>query len=121
MSVQTMESMVKWVDDNVLEDPSLENMSAFVGYSPFYCSSKFREHVGITYKQYLAKRRLDIAGRLLITSNDKITDIAHKCGFSSSESLSRAFLSVYSCTPSQYRKQYCHNGKASYDKQTWAE
>jgi len=48
MSVQTMESMVKWVDNNVMENPTLESMSSHAGYSQYYCSSKFREHVGIT-------------------------------------------------------------------------
>lgn len=106
MSVQTMESMVKWVNDNVLANPTLENMSAHVGYSPYYCSTKFREHTGITYKQYLAKCKLDKAAHFVVSSNNSITDIAHECGFSSSESLARAFVRNYHFTPSDYRKQY---------------
>ena len=106
MSVQTMESMVKWVDNNVMENPTLESMSSHVGYSPYYCSSKFREHVGITYKQYVAKCRLQAAIRLLEVSDDKIIDIAFNCGYSSSEALSRAFIKEYKCTPTQYRKRH---------------
>jgi len=98
--------MVKWVDNNVMENPTLESMSSHVGYSQYYCSSKFREHVGITYKQYVAKCRLEAAVCLLVASDDKIIDIAFKCGYSSSESLSRAFLKVYKCTPTQYRKRH---------------
>jgi len=106
MSVKTMESMVKWVDNNVLENPTLESMSSHVGYSPYYCSSKFREHVGITYKQYLAKSRLEAAIHFLVSSDDKIIEIAFKCGYSSSESLSRAFIKAYKCSPTQYRKRH---------------
>ena len=105
MSVQTMESMVRWVDDNIFEEPSLEKMSAHVGYSPYYCSSKFREYTGITYKRYLAKCKLVVAEQLLIISNESITAIAHRCGFSSLESFSRAFINANNCTPSQYRKK----------------
>lgn len=104
MSVQTMESMVKWVDNNVMENPTLESMSSHVGYSPYYCSTKFREYAGITYKQYVAKCRLEAAVRLLVASDDRIIDIAFKCSYSSSESLSRAFIKAYKCTPTQYRK-----------------
>jgi len=106
MSVQTMESMVKWVDNNIMENPTLQSMSSHVGYSSYYCSSKFREYTGITYKQYVAKCRLEAAVRLLVTSDDKIIDIAFHCGYSSSEALSRAFTKVYKCTPTQYRRQH---------------
>lgn len=112
MSIQTMESMVQWVDDNVLAAPTLENMSAYVGYSPYYCSTKFREHIGITYKQYLAKRKLSIAMHYIVTTDHRITDIAHTCGFSSSESLSRSFMRAYHVTPSEYRKMYGRQGSS---------
>lgn len=106
MSVQTMESMVKWVEDNVIENPTLENMSSHVGYSLYYCSTKFREYTGITYKQYLAKCKLNEAACLLIKSDVKIIDIAFVCGYLSSESFSRAFMKAYKCTPTQYRKSH---------------
>ena len=105
MSVQTMESMVKWVDNNIMENPTLESMSSHVGYSSYYCSSKFREYTGITYKQYVAKCRLEAVVSLLAATDEKIIDIALTCGYSSSEALSRAFLKAYNCTPTEYRKQ----------------
>lgn len=106
MSVQTIKSMVAWVDRHVLENPTLENMSAYVGYSPYYCSSKFREYTGVTYKQYLAKCRLKAAMGMLISSDHKITEIALKCGYSSSESLARSFMDACRCTPTEYRRQH---------------
>jgi len=106
MSIQTMESMVKWVDDNVMHNPSLENMSSYVGYSPYYCSSKFREHTGVTYKQYLAKQKLLYAAKLLISTEDKIVDVALRCSYASPEALTRAFTKAYQCTPTQYRERY---------------
>ncbi len=106
MSVQTMESMVKWVDTHVMENPTLENMSSHVGYSQYYCSAKFREYTGVTYKQYLAKSKLIAAADLLLSSKAKIIDIAFQCSYSSSESFSRAFMKVYNCTPTEYRKEH---------------
>ncbi|MCC5467960.1 AraC family transcriptional regulator, partial [Pelosinus sp. Bkl1] len=47
--------MAKWVENNITENPSLQDMSSYVGYSPYYCSTKFREHMGMTYKQFLAQ------------------------------------------------------------------
>jgi AraC family multidrug resistance transcriptional activator len=104
MSVQTIETMAKWVEHNITENPSLTEMSSYVGYSTYYCSAKFSEHMGLTYKQYLSQCRLKAASSDLCTTNDKITDIAFKYGYSSSESFSRAFSLKFKCSPSQYRK-----------------
>nr|WP_245561108.1 AraC family transcriptional regulator [Desulfoscipio gibsoniae] len=79
-------------------------MSSYVGYSPFYCSAKFREHMGMTYKQFLAQCRLKAAVRDLCGTDDSITDIAYRCGYSSSESLARAFAAAFQCSPRQYRR-----------------
>jgi AraC-like DNA-binding protein len=104
MSVQTIETMVKWVENKVTENPTLKEMSSYVGYSPFYCSSKFKEHMGVSYKQFLSKCRLTAATNDLRSTNDKIIDIALRYGYSSSESLTRAFTKRFKCSPTQYRK-----------------
>lgn len=103
MSVQTIESMAKWVENNITESPTLKKMSLHVGYSPFYCSAKFHEHMGMTYKQFLAECRVRAAADDLRETDDKITDIAYRYGYSSSESLTRAFVTVFKCSPRQYR------------------
>lgn len=104
MSVQTIESMAKWVENNITENPSLQDMSSYVGYSPYYCSAKFHEHMGMTYKQFLAQCRLKAAAYDLCMTNDKITDIAFRYGYSSSEAFARAFSQAFQCPPRQYRK-----------------
>ncbi len=107
MSVQTIEAMAKWVEKNVAKAPAptLKDMSSHVGYSPFYCSAKFREHMGMTYKQFLSQCRIRAAANDLLNTNDKITDIAFRYGYSSSESLTRAFTLMFSCSPRQYRSR----------------
>ncbi len=104
MSIKTIENMVQWIEDNIADSPTLASMSDYVGYSPYYCSSKFHENVGITFKQYLAKRRLALASEEVKTTRSRLLDIALKYGFSSQESFSRAFSVAFDCTPSQYRR-----------------
>lgn len=106
MSVQTVETMAKWVENNITESPTLKEMSSYVGYSPFYCSAKFREHMGMTYKQFLAQCRLKAAVGDLCSTQDKITEIALRYGYSSAESLTRAFVVAFQCSPRQYRKSW---------------
>lgn len=105
LSLKTIEDMVDWVEINLSQNPTLEDMSHFVGYSAFYCSAKFHEVVGISFKEYLLKRKLARAALELQVSKDRIIDIAVKYGFSSNEAFTRAFYRNFGYTPCQYRKQ----------------
>lgn len=100
-----MEKMVEWVEDNIKENPTLGEMSDHVRYSSFYCSIKFHDYVGITFKQYIAKRRISLAEKEIKTTNRRFLDIALDYGFSTQEAFTRAFTKAYGCTPSKYRKQ----------------
>ncbi len=105
MSVETIVNMVNWIEDNITENPTLTEMSNYVGYSPFYCSSRFHENVGITFKKYISKRRLSLAAIEVKNTHYRLLDIALKYGFSSQETFTRAFVGTYGCTPNQYRKR----------------
>ena len=104
MSVKTIENMINWVEANLKEEPTLERMSDYVGYSSFYCSAKFHEAVGITFKEYVIRRKLTQAAIEIQESNHRIIDIALKYGFSSNEAFSRAFQKMYGTSPRQFRK-----------------
>lgn len=104
MSVKTIETMINWVETNLKNEPTLEKMSDYVGYSSFYCSAKFHEVVGISFKEYVMRRKLTLAAKDLKETNLKIIDIAVKYGFSSNEAFSRAFYKKIGYTPSQFRK-----------------
>lgn len=104
MSVKTIVSMVNWVEENLEECPTLEEMSDFVGYSPCYCSAKFHEYVGVSFKDYIQKRQLSMAAIALQRTKHRIIDIAIQYGFSSHEAFTRAFVRAYGYTPFQYRK-----------------
>ena len=103
MSIKTVDNMVNWIEGNITNNPTLAEMSNHVGYSQFYCSNKFHEHIGITFKQYLSKRRLTLAAIDVKNTQDRLLDIALKYGFSCQESFTRAFVDA-GCTPNQYRK-----------------
>ena len=96
--------MIDWVEANLQEDPTLEKMSDYVGYSSFYCSAKFHEILGVSFKEYVLRRRLTQAAFDLRETDHKIIDIAIKYGFSSNEAFSRAFNKIYGYSPSRFRK-----------------
>ena len=105
MSAKTIESMVNWIEENLMEKPTLEELSNHVGYSSYYCSAKFHEIVGITLKQYVVKRRLSLAAMEVRDTHNRLLEIAVKYGYSSQEAFTRAFNDAFGCTPYQCRKK----------------
>ncbi len=105
MSKQTIETMVDWIEENITEDATLEKMSSYVGYSSYYCSAKFHEITGISFKLYLNKRKLSLAALDLLESSDRIIDIAFRYGFSSHEAFTRSFFREFELSPSKFRRE----------------
>lgn len=101
---EATQKMIYWIEEHLTENPSLLEMSRQIGYSPYYCSNRFHEIVGMTIKSYVAGRKLARATLDIRDTNERILDIALKYGYSSQEALTRAFMSAYGCTPAAYRK-----------------
>ena len=102
---EAIQKMIDWIEENLTDKPTLQQMSEYIGYSPYYCSVRFHEICGVTIKNYVAGRRLARAAIELRDTDERIIDIAVKYGFSSQESLTRAFRWLFGCTPAAYRKK----------------
>ena len=101
---EAIQKMIYWIEDNLTENPSLLEMSKQIGYSPYYCSNRFHEIVGMTIKSYISGRRLSKATLEIRDTKDRILDIAVRNGYSSQEALTRAFVNAFGCTPAAYRR-----------------
>lgn len=101
---RALQKMIGYLEEHIAENPTLEQMARQIGYSPYYCSSRFSQIVGMNIRSYLAGRRLCRAAIALRDSDERILDIAIACGYSSQEALTRAFVRAFSCTPGAYRK-----------------
>lgn len=102
--VYAVQKLINWIDDHVIENPSLSEISRQVGYSPWYCSEQFHRVAGMTIKEYMAKRRLCLAALALRDTDRSVVDIAYEYGFSSQQALTRAFKNAYGCAPAAYRR-----------------
>ena len=102
--ILAVQKLIDWIDEHAAENPSLSDISKQVGYSPWYCSEQFHHVVGMTIKDYMAKRRLTLAALAMRDTDIPLIDIALMYGFSSQQALTRAFTNAYGCAPFAYRK-----------------
>lgn len=94
--------MIDWIEDNLKNEFSLDKLSNYMGYSPYYCSFKFHQVTGISIRRYVLLRRLYLSTKDL-ASGRKILDIAFDYKYSSQEAYSRAFKAVFGLNPREFQ------------------
>jgi AraC-like DNA-binding protein len=95
--------------DAHMGDPelSVEDIAGATAVSTRYLHSLF-QGTGETCRQYLTRRRLEAAHQLLTTQvHLPITEIAHRCGFDSPSSFSRAYRASHGIAPREARARGC--------------
>ena len=95
---------VHFVDDNYRTDISRDAACGLAGMSPSHFSRTFRKVVGMSYQEYVNRKRIAKAKELLRTSPQSIADIAAYVGFADNTGFGRIFKKVTGYTPSAYRK-----------------
>ena len=87
------------------DDVSLAGLARELGMSKYHLSRRFKEAVGVTFRSYLLRTRLERAKVLLGRSQDSITEVAHAVGFSDLPRFDKLFKRYSGLTPSAYRAQ----------------
>lgn len=101
-------TVCQFIDASFRENLTLEQAAEIAGFSKFHFSRLFKEFTGVTFQEYLTRRRIRQAEELLTDSNISITDIALASGFSSVSNFNRSFRICNHCSPSQFRKKLIH-------------
>ena len=94
----------QFMGQHYMDDISAADIAKAAGYSPNYLSRRFREAAGIGAHEYLMFIRLQRAALELVSTDDSVTEIALRCGFSDGNYFKDAFKKKYGVTPSKYRK-----------------
>ena len=87
------------------ENPSLEEVSERVGYTPTYFSRLFREGTGETFQQYRDRLRFDYARKLAEHSSLSVSRICLDSGFDDYPNFSRRFRLRFGMSPGEMRKK----------------
>lgn len=95
---------IKYIEENITEEMLIEDIAKKAFVSPFYFQKGFAMLCGFTVGEYIRQRRLTIAGRELVSTDEKIIDIALKYGYDSPDSFTKAFTRFHGVTPTAVRK-----------------
>ena len=99
----SMENAVRYIVKNLDRDLSVKEISDDTCLSVSVLYKYFHMYFNCTPKDYINKRRVDEARKLLINTDLSIDEIARKVGFSSASYFTRVFKSIMDTTPLKFK------------------
>lgn len=95
---------IEYINNHLKDELTQKEVADHVHLNPSYLSSLFKEHVKLTFSEYVTRRRIQRAKELLMTTNLPINDIAEESGYKTAKYFIRIFRELEGMTPSAYRK-----------------
>ena len=103
-----LEQVKQYVNERLYDDITLEQIALDLYVSYYYLLHFFKQNTGQSLNIYRTTKRLEKAMRLLINGNDKISDVATKCGFNNISYFSETFLKHVGKTPTEFKNEHAN-------------
>lgn len=102
--IESLQAAIKFMEDNLYENPSLEQIAATSGYSSSYLQKGFKILTGYSLNEYMKNRKLYLgAVELSQNSKLKVIDAALLAGYDSSDAFAKAFKRFHGHTIAEIR------------------
>ena len=95
---------IDYIEANLTEELMIGEIAKKACVSSYYFQKSFALLCGFTVGEYIRRRRLALAGSDLLTTDDKVVDLALKYGYGSADSFTKAFTRFHGATPTAVRK-----------------
>ena len=102
--ITDIETVIEYIENHLDGKLDLEMISEAVHYSKYHLHRLFSNIAGMTIRDYVVRRQLTEAAKLLVFSKKPIIEIAYICGYESQQAFSSAFKSMYKIPPAEYRE-----------------
>lgn len=106
---QRIRQISDYIDQHYSQKLLLSDIAKKLDLNLYYLSHFFKENLGLSFQEYLARIRSEKARQLLLLTNQSLLDISMSAGFSDPKYFNSSFKKQYGCTPKEYRKQFEHS------------
>jgi AraC family transcriptional regulator len=106
MAPRKLQKVIQRISENLEQEQSLSlaAVAAEVGMSRYHFSRAFKQSMGLSPINYIARQRIERAKQLLVESDLPIADIALRAGFSGQSHFTTFFRRLVGLTPRSFRK-----------------
>ena len=92
-----------FITEHQSEELNLNLVARAAGMSAFYFCKLFRKSTGLTFTDYLARRRIESVKLMLLNVNTHISEAAYAAGFQSLSQFNRVFRRIAGEAPTDFR------------------
>ncbi|WP_322199759.1 response regulator [Acutalibacter intestini] len=96
---------IAYMEKNYQKPLTLTILANVVSLNYTYFSNIFKTKTGVSATAYLQNIRMQKAKELLISTNDRVREVAHKAGFTDERYFEKLFKRSEGITPSEYREK----------------
>lgn len=104
-TIVNMETVIDYIEAHLDDRLDLDQVAQAVHYSKYHLHRLFTATAGMTLHDYVQRRQLTEAAKLLVFSGRPILDIALTCGYESQQAFSSAFKAMYKMPPAEFRRR----------------
>ena len=101
--VENIISVINYIEEHLSEKLTLSSIAKSVGYSKYHLHRIFSDTVGLSIHDYVQRRQLTEAAKLLVFSDRPILEIALISGYESQQAFTNIFRQMYKKSPNEYR------------------
>ncbi len=105
-AVEKFSGLVKWMEDNLDQNLTVERLADQVHMSPRTFARIFPSETGMSPARFVEQMRIDRARELIESGTEALEAVAQESGFGREERLRRAFLRRLGISPAQYRAHF---------------
>jgi AraC family transcriptional regulator len=99
-----LRAVIEYIEEHLDGSPSLAEMAAVVGLSPYHFARQFSAATGLPPHQFVIARRVERAKQLLqARAALPLAEVSALAGFSDQSQLTRHFKRLVGATPGQFR------------------
>jgi AraC family transcriptional regulator len=102
--LKQVQAGIDHIEANLDFDLEISDVASAAGLSQWHFQRIFKALTNETVKTYIRSRRLAVSLDKLLSTQERILDIAVAAGYESQEAFSRAFKLSFGMTPNEYRK-----------------
>lgn len=103
-SIQVREAL-QYMDKHLHGPITLRSMANHLHMNASYFSVLFKEQTGLTFSEYLTRRRVQRAKELLANTQLTIAEIAEQVGYQTAKYFVKVFRTIEAVSPGQYRQE----------------
>lgn len=98
--------ILTYINENIHKKINLDELCSYIHCNKYYLCHIFKKETNLTINEYIAMQRLTIAKKMLLYTDEPLSNIALECGFGSFSYFSKIFKERENISPRDFRQKY---------------